>query len=473
MTAVLPAFDLDGVRRALAPEPGTRRQPIGLGEVHIGADALDELVPVVRRLAGDRGRVAVLVDATPIRRGSADLKQEVAERLGRAVDCRMTVLGSDRPELHADERALAEADAAIAGAAVVVSVGSGTVTDIAKDASHRVGSRAFVVVQTAVSVNAFSDDMAVLLRDGVKRTVPSRWPDALIVDLETIAGAPAAMNQAGFGELTAMFTAPADWYLATALGMDDTWDAGIAATYRDRGPALLAAAPGVATGEPAALGELVSLMTLSGIAMGVAGRTAPYSGMEHTVSHLLDMRAEADGWPLAFHGAQVGVAVAVVATLWRIVLDRLDPESLLAPGAVPAPATMAGRVAAAFGDLDASGRAAAECWNDYRQKLERWSAVQPTLAPVVRDWDRLRSTLGGLLEDPAAIVAGLRAAGAPSRFRDLDPAPDAATVRWALASCHLMRNRFTVADLATFGGLWDQDVVDEVLAAAAAVGGGA
>ena len=40
-----------------------------------------------------------------------------------------------------------------------------------------------MVVQTAASVNAFSDDMAVLLKAGAKRTVPSRWPDALLVDL--------------------------------------------------------------------------------------------------------------------------------------------------------------------------------------------------------------------------------------------------------------------------------------------------
>ena len=61
----------------------------------------------------------------------------------------------------------------------------------------RAGRIPFVVVQTAFSVNAFSDDMAVLLADGVKRTVPSRWPDALVVDLGVIADAPAAMNQAG------------------------------------------------------------------------------------------------------------------------------------------------------------------------------------------------------------------------------------------------------------------------------------
>ena len=80
--------------------------------------------------------------------------------------------------------------------------------DIGKDTTHRAGDVPLVVVQTAVSVNAFSDDMSVLVRDGVKRTTPSRWPDALVIDLDVIADAPPAMNRAGFGELASMFTAP-------------------------------------------------------------------------------------------------------------------------------------------------------------------------------------------------------------------------------------------------------------------------
>ena len=57
-------------------------------------------------------------------------------------------------------------------------------------------------------------------------------------------------------------------------------------------------------------------MTLTGIAMGVAGRTAPLSGTEHLLSHLLDMAAGVAGRPLAFHGAQVGVASVLAATIW-------------------------------------------------------------------------------------------------------------------------------------------------------------
>lgn len=475
MTSTRALVDLDAIRRALAPDGDLRPlRPIGLRRIHLGSDAISALPGAVRELATGDGEVVVLVDATPMRRGGDDLKQLVVDRLRAEVarPVRLAVLGADRPELHADERAIAEADREVAGASVVVSVGSGTITDIAKDASHRAGGVPFVVVQTAVSVNAFSDDMAVLLRNGVKRTVPSRWPDVLVIDLETLSDAPGAMNAAGFGELTAMFTAPADWYLATTLGLDDSYDDRVVRLFRDRGENLLAAAPGIPAGTDAALGELAALMTMSGIAMGVAGRTAPYSGMEHTVSHLLDMTAESRGTPLALHGSQIGVAAATVAVVWRLVLERLDPERLASPSGVPSRSAMAQKVDAAFRPLDPTGRVSAECWRDYQQKLDRWIEVRPTVAAAALDWDRHRACLASLMEEPAAIVEALRLAGAATRFRELDPAPQESTVRWAIGHCHLMRNRLTVADVAMFAGLWDESAVDEVLSIAGAVGGG-
>ena len=54
-----------------------------------------------------------------------------------------------------------------------------------------------MVVQTATSVNGFSDDKSVLLVNGVKETTESRWPDELVVDTQLLAGAPSALNLAG------------------------------------------------------------------------------------------------------------------------------------------------------------------------------------------------------------------------------------------------------------------------------------
>lgn len=473
MTLSTAPVDLDLLRQYLGDGPsGTGLRPIGIREVTIGQGALDELVPTVLRLIPPGAEVVVLVDPTPMRRGDRDLKAQVRSLLEARFHVRVEVLGSNRPELHADEAALAEADRAIAGAACVVTVGSGTITDLGKDSSHRAGGMAFVVVQTAVSVNAFSDDMAVLLRNGVKRTVPSRWPDALIVDLETIGDAPPDMNRAGFGELISMFTAPADWYLAAAIGMDNGYDARVVQLFRERADQLLAIAPGVREQRHEALAELAGFMTLTGIAMGAAGRTAPLSGMEHTVSHLLDMAAEQAGRPLAFHGAQVGAAAAVVSIAWRRFLRLFDPASLRSVSAYPSAGQMEPRVRAAFRDLDPTGSVGDECWRDYAQKLDRWTARRAHVEQFIRDWPEHRARIEGILAAPEAIADALRRAGAPARFGDLTPPADGSTVRWALEHCHLMRNRFTITDLAYLSGLWDGAAVEEVLTEAAGMGVG-
>ena len=84
-----------------------------------------------------------------------------------------------------------------------------------------------------------------LLKSGTKRTVPSRWPDALIVDLTTLAGAPPAMNLAGFGDIISMWTAPADWYLAFATGMDDSYHPAPVGMLYKQGRELLDEATGL------------------------------------------------------------------------------------------------------------------------------------------------------------------------------------------------------------------------------------
>lgn len=461
--------DLDGLRARLADGGGRVRHPIGLGRVRIGPDVLDHLVDDVEAVRAE-GPVVIIVDETVMHRAGAALKARVAADLATKFETQVAVIRAHGAELHTDADALAQADRAVAGAGCVVAVGSGTITDIAKDASMRAGPLPFVVVQTAVSVNAFSDDMAVLLRNGVKRTVPSRWPDILIIDLAVIADAPAAMNRAGFGELCSMFTAPADWYLANAVGMDDGFDPTVVALFRDGAEGLLAGAERVRENDPAMLAELAARMTLTGIAMGVAGRTAPLSGTEHLLSHLLDMAAAAADRPLAFHGSQVGVACVLAATIWDDTLAVLDLGVVSTDAAFPEPAVVEARVRAAFDPIDPSGRMADECWRDVRVKLARWTERRPQVQAFAADWDRHRAALRDLVATAATLRDALRRAGAAAEIADLDPPASAEVTRWALRSLPLMRDRFTVADLRLFTGHWDDMVVDDLLARSGILG---
>ncbi|HEY3523894.1 MAG TPA: iron-containing alcohol dehydrogenase, partial [Candidatus Limnocylindrales bacterium] len=397
--------DLEAVRRAVGlDEDGSRLHDVGLRRIGIGPDALDELPAVVDGLRRP-GPIAIVADTVTIQRAGVDAKEAVAERLA-ALEPGVTVirLGEPGMPLHADAEAIEAAVAGATGCGCLVSVGSGTICDIGKEASRLLGVP-YVVVQTANSVNAFSDDMAVLLVNGVKRTMPSRWPDALVVDLGLVRDAPPILNRAGVGELAAMYTAPADWRLASAFGMDDTFDRRVVDLFRDGRDELVSAAPRASDPDDAAQRTLAELMTLSGLALGIAGRTAPISGTEHTVSHLLEMAAAQEGRPAGLHGAQVGVAALAVAVAWDRVLATLDPERLLATP-VPSDETMRARTDDAFDWLDPSGAMADECWSQYRRKLVRWRERRAGLRALVDGWGDLREELRTWAA-PAATVAGV------------------------------------------------------------------
>ncbi len=457
------------IRAVLATAPeADRLQPLGLGGVLLGTGVSDQVAALAGELRAGAGDVALLMDRRPMPGPRGEIKAAVAAALEDAGEgpVHIAYLGDDRAEVHADAATLAAAVEAIRGAALLVTIGSGTIADIGKYASAQLDGLPHVVVQTAASVNGFADDQSVLVVDGVKRTTPTRWPDRLVIDTEVVGLAPPVMNQAGLGDLLATYTAPADWLLARFVRQDDSFAPAVVTLARDHVDAALDAAEGIAAGDPEAIELLAAALTLSGISMGVAGRTAPGSGMEHTASHLLEM-AEAEGATL--HGAKVGVLSAFSACLWDVVREAAADGGLAALR-FPDEAEMQDRVTRAFAAADPSGAMAAECWSDYRRKLARWHAARPRLETLADRWPWFDADVSRLLAAPDRLVSALQRAQAPVRLSDLGIDPDQG--RWALAHCHLMRDRFTIADLAFFMGRWEPADVDALIARVGALGGG-
>lgn len=462
-------FDLDQLSRRLAA--AGIATPIGIGAIDLGPSALARLPERVAALRppASGAPIAVLTDAIGKLRQGEDVTNLVVQSLRAGAEVRWVKLPGKHGQVHADAATLDDAAHRVAGAACLVTAGSGTLADIGKAVSSRLDGLPHVVVQTALSVNGFADDQSVLLVDGVKRTTPTRWPDALLIDTAILADAPLALNLAGVGDLLAMFTAPADWRLANVLDMGDGYTAPVVSMLRDQGPALLAAAPRLESRASDALEVVAATLTLSGITMGVAGTTAPASGMEHTVSHLLEMAMNRRGRSSALHGAQVGVCAILASLTWRSIRASLRdgrPPHLVFPGEDE----IEPRVRAAFDCLDPSGIMGQECWRLYRCKLRRWNDHRDRLMTV--DWDAVDGAVADLLVEPEELAGTLARSGAPVRFRDLDPPIDAVTARWALTNCHWMRDRFTVGDLAFFLGRWSPREVDAILEQAAALGAG-
>ena len=275
-----------------------------------GPAALDELGVQCRRLALS-GEVLLLTDATPKHAAGRDLVSWVGELIGRY---RHLTVRPGHAQVTLDEATVESTVAGAGSPALVVSLGSGTITDLGKVVSARTGAP-LVAVQTAASVNGFSDLLSVLVIGGAKRTRPSAWPAVLVIDDRLIDAAPAFLNRSGVGDAIAIWSAPADWYLACALGMDGPF-------LPEAVEPVLAAVEHLADPDPdVARTALIELLTVGGQMIGVADSTAPLSGSEHLISHILDMTAMARGVEHDLHGAQVGVATVVCTALWAEVRE--------------------------------------------------------------------------------------------------------------------------------------------------------
>jgi glycerol-1-phosphate dehydrogenase [NAD(P)+] len=439
-------------------------RPIGLREIVSGPGAARTVGDVLRRLGVDEGPAVVFGDATAKAAGGGDVRVVVTRALPdhRPLDY-VVHPASRHGTVLADEDTV---EGAVAGVralspACLVTVGSGTIADIGKVVAHRL-DLVHVVVQTAASVNGFADDQSVLLVNGAKRTTPTRWPDALVIDPEVLGRAPLAMTRSGLGDQLSTFTAAADWYLASRVGIDVSYSPTVVRLMRGGSTEWARAADALGRGDADAVMLLADALTRGGLAMGIAGRTAPSSGAEHTVAHLLEMQADARGEPTASHGSRVGAAGVVAAAVWQRV------RAVLAAGGtrirIPDAESQLARIRAAFLPLDGTGRTAQECWTGYRRKLDWMTCHRDRLQSVCDDWAGADAAFDDLLAPPDLLAGTLRRAGAAARFADLDPAPQAETVVWAVQHCHLMRDRFGVIDLAELLGLWTPSDVAAVLA---------
>jgi glycerol-1-phosphate dehydrogenase [NAD(P)+] len=448
------------------PAEYAARFDLPLTAVESGPGALAALPGLLRGLP--TGEIGLVTDGTPkgyrVDGRTADAEAAVRALLPATTVRTVTAEGGGHAVL--DEATTDAAREAARGVTMLLSVGSGTVTDLAKQVGAEL-SLPVVVVQTAASVNGYSDSLSVLVRNGAKRTLPSTWPAALVIDHDVLRDSPERLTRAGVGDAAAAWISPADWYLACALGLDRAFDGTVLAPVLEAAEGLLTADPE----GPEALTDLVDTLTLGGLAIGATGTTACLSGCEHLISHLLDMAAMADGSEHDLHGAQVGVASVVSAALWEVALDEVGIGGL-DPWALAPPPDLREQVLACWVDLDPSGRVGAECWAAVERKMEGWGRHRTETARFLSGWSEHDDVLRHHAYAPEVPVRALTRWSAPARFSELTPAVDADRARWALRCLPFMRDRFTLADLLLLAGRWTDDLVDHVLDRAARAGGG-
>jgi glycerol-1-phosphate dehydrogenase [NAD(P)+] len=411
-------------------------------------------------------QLLVVMDRTPMQREGRDLKELILKIMGEANwPFEVVWLEADSTgQVHTDFAQINFVKAKLQANSAILSVGSGTVTDIAKHACYvyqqeqKLQALPFVVYQTANSVSAYTSNMAPTFVDGVKRTLPSRYPDVLICDLETLRDAPRSMTVAGVGDLLAAFNSYADWWLAYRLGLDSTYTEFAQTLMGPLDEIFLEQAEGLQAGTLESTAVLAKLIALGGLAMSLSRATAPLSGFEHVTSHVLDLVAEQRQRPLAQHGTQVALTTLLTTGAYQRFFEEFEPEEVNLENCYPTEEQMKARIEAAFHPLDPSGRVAAECWSDYKIKLEAWHAHRPDFEEALGNWPDIQAKLQSLVKPPEVATRILHAISSPVRFEELTPRPTESEVRFAFQNAPLIRRRFTLGDMFVFLN-WDQETL--------------
>ena len=421
-------------------------------DIRIGTAVLDgAIADSADRLAAGGGPV-LLSDGGPYRTPDGPVVDRLAKQLG---DCPVVQLGTGT--VRADEETVERAVAEVGADRLLISVGAGTLTDIAKVTAQRTGSR-HVAVQTACSINGFIADRSVLVIAGAKRTVVSRWPDVLVADSEILTAAPAKLNLAGVGDLSTVPNAVAEWQLAARLGHGPAYDAAVVEQVLTAMPALPDLARAVRDTEPSGLADLARLLAASGLSMGIVGSTAPASGSEHAVSHLLEMALSRQSGAAAPHGMQVTVATRLALRVWQLVDQTI--RSTRASVRVPDEAASRDAVERAFGELGA--KTVEECWTAYTAKRNWLLAHQSGVEGLVSDWDGFMRSVTLPTANQFDDVS--HASGLPTRAEDLGPEYDDGLLFWALRNCLLLRERISIVDLADLLGVWSDEAARSIVA---------
>jgi glycerol-1-phosphate dehydrogenase [NAD(P)+] len=399
----------------------------------------------------------ILSDGGPYRTPAGPVVERLATHLG----CPVVQLGSG--VVRADEETVERAVGQVGANRLLVSVGSGTLTDIAKVTAQRTGSR-HVAVQTACSINGFIADRSVLIVAGAKRTVQSRWPDVLVADTDILTAAPWQLNLAGVGDLSTVPNAVAEWQLAARLGHGPRYMPAVVDDVLAANPGLPALARAARDAEPTGIADLARLLAVSGLSMGIVGSTAPASGTEHAVSHLLEMARSRQGRAAAAHGMQVTVATRLAVRVWQLVDSTI--RSADAKVRVPDETTGRDAVARAFAEFEP--QTAEECWTAYSAKRNWLLAHQSAVEALVSDWDAFARSLR--LPSPEQFDEISRASGLPTRGQDLGDGYNDDLLFWALRNSHLLRERISIVDLADVLGVWSDDAAWSIVADAATAG---
>lgn len=302
----------------------------------------------------------------------------------------------------------------------LIAIGSGTINDLAKYSSHRMG-KPYAICGTAPSMNGYLSANASITVKGHKSSLAAHLPTAALFDLDVLQSAPDRLHAAGIGDSICRPTAQADWLLSHHL-LGTAYDA---LPFK----LLLPHEADMLKGNSRAL---ITTLLLSGLGMTLCGGSYPASQGEHLVAHYLEMM-HPQAAHTSFHGEQIAVTTLFMATLQHGILAAIPQwnDTVLPDRAY---------CIAQFGDMLGES-----IWKEWQAKLEAIGNRDIFNERLARTWPEIAGDIRATLIPVAAIERAIKQARAPRLAQDLGWTAE--QFEDAARHAHLVRNRFTFLDL--------------------------
>lgn len=419
-----------------------RTHAIGARDVLVGRGALERSAAMLARALPGAGTAWVLSDEHTEEAAGREWKRHAA---GARIVSKV-LPGEPKPVPTIELVHALAGEARAAGASLIVGIGSGVISDLAKQVSQVVGIPNWAVA-TAGSVDAYGSATAAIRVEGYHRTLPTAVSVHIAADLDVIARSPRELSFAGFGDLLAKIVAYLDWNLARMMS-DEHYCPVIAEASLGSARQALAAARLLDADPVAAAESLMDAALTSGFAMQAMAGSRSAASAEHTIAHHWEMAGVVGNARWDLHGVLVGAASRIVLAAYRKLFGIL-------PGFTPdVPARLA-----AF-DREPSWEAALEegirpFLSKIREEMALRRFDRAILAARLSRFVARRAGIvamaGPLLDELEGAVRTLEERGFPFGLGEIGVPREEAML--AVRNVNLLRYRYSGFDLAYELGL--------------------
>lgn len=197
----------------------------------------------------------------------------------------------------------------------ILAVGSGSVNDICRMVSYRLGVE-YGVVGTAPSMDGYASVVAPLLVGKTKTVYQCSIARHIIIDTAICKDAPYELLTAGVGDMIGKYIAILDWELSREH-TGEYYCEKIADMVLKATDECIEEAYSLAQRKESSIEKIVNGLITSGMGIAYSGSSRPASGTEHMIGQTWEIMDLESGRELQLHGHDVGAATFVAISMYK------------------------------------------------------------------------------------------------------------------------------------------------------------